>query len=141
MAAAYRIANAPCSWGIDFADRPENPPWRRVLDDVAAAGFTAIDLGPVGYFPTDPQRLADELSSRGLSLSAGGLFDPLTDPAAFPAVIEKTRRTCAILRALETPRLVIIDCVSRERGATAGRTGAAHRLDSQSWKAVMDRIA
>lgn len=93
---AYRLANAPCSWGVDFADRPENPDWRRVLDEVAAAGFSAIDLGPVGYFPPDPSQLADELAKRNLSLSAGGLFDPLADPAAFDGVIGKTRRTCAI---------------------------------------------
>ena len=137
----FRIANAPCSWGVDFADRPENPPWPRVLDEAAAAGFAAIDLGPVGYFPTDPQRLASELTARGLSLSAGGLFDPLTDPAAFPAVVDKTRRTCAIARALGAPRLVIIDCVSADRGRTAGRPHAARRLDATSWRAMMDRIA
>lgn len=140
MTARYRLANAPCSWGVDFADRPENPDWRRVLDEAAAAGFEAIDLGPVGYFPTDPVRLSEELDSRGLTLSAGNLFDPLTDPAAFPAVMAKTRRTCEILRALDAPRFVIIDCVSTERGRTAGRSDAAPRLDRDVWKATMERI-
>jgi inosose dehydratase len=137
----YRIANAPCSWGVDFADRPENPEWRRVMDEAAEAGYSAIDLGPVGYFPTDLPRLRDELASRGLSISAGGLFDPLTDPATFPAVVEKTRRTCEIVRAFDAPRLVIIDCVSTERGRTAGQTDKARRLDQSSWTAMMERIA
>ena len=137
----YSIANAPCSWGVDFADRPENPDWRRVLDDARAAGYEAIDLGPVGYFPTDIPRLQDELASRGLRLSAGGLFDPLTDPAAYDEVVTKTRRTCEILQALDAPRLVIIDCVSAERGATAGRPTAARRLSPPDWKAMMGRIA
>ena len=136
----FRLANAPCSWGVDFADRPENPSWSRVLDEAAAAGFSAIDLGPVGYFPTDPVRLADELGRRDLRLSAGGLFDPLTDPRAFDAVVEKTRRTCAILRDLDAPRLVIIDRVSEERGATAGRSNDAPRLPPADWKAMMQRI-
>jgi inosose dehydratase len=140
MAASYRLANAPCSWGVDFADRPENPDWRRVLDETAAAGFAAIDLGPVGYLPTDPQQLSDELAKRGLGLSAGGLFDPLTDPSVFPAVVEKTRRTCEIVRALGAPRLVIIDCVSEERGGTAGRPAASTRLSPADWRAMMDRI-
>lgn len=137
----FRLANAPCSWGVDFADRPENPGWSRVLDEAAAAGFSAIDLGPVGYFPTDPVRLADELGRRDLRLSAGGLFDPLTDPHAFDAVVDKTRRTCAILRDLDAPRLVIIDRVSEERGATAGRSADAPRLPAADWKAMMQRIA
>lgn len=140
MTTRYQIANAPCSWGVDFADRPQNPDWRRVMDEAAAAGYGALDLGPVGYFPTDPSRLKEELASRGLRLSAGGLFDPLTDPAHFPAVIEKTRRTCEILRVLDAPRLVIIDCVSKERGRTAGQSDAAPRLDRGTWKATMERI-
>lgn len=138
---AFRLANAPCSWGVDFADRPENPAWSRVLDEAAAAGFSAIDLGPVGYFPTDPVRLADELAKRNLRLSAGGLFDPLSDARAFDAVVDKTRRTCEILRALDAPRLVIIDRVSDERGPTAGRSVASPRLTTADWKAMMERIA
>ena len=138
--AGLRLANAPCSWGVDFADRPENPDWRHVLDEAAAAGFSAIDLGPVGYFPTDPAQLSNELANRGLSLSAGGLFDPLTRSDAFPAIIDKTRRTCAILTALDAPRLVIIDCVSEERGATAGQSDRARRLASSDWAAMIERI-
>jgi len=141
MTKSVRLANAPCSWGVDFADRPENPAWSRVLDEAARAGFSAIDLGPVGYFPTDPPRLAEELSRRGLELSAGGLFDPLADPRAFEAIADKTRRTCTILQALGAPRLVIIDCVSDARGATAGRSTAARRLAPPEWKAMMARIA
>jgi len=112
-----------------------------VLDEVAASGFTALDLGPVGYLPADPARLSDELAQRGLALSAGGLFDPLTDASAFPVILEKTRRTCEILRALNAPRLVIIDCVSETRGRTAGRSAASPRLPSAEWKAMMDRVA
>lgn len=137
----YRIAAAPCSWGVDFADRPENPPWPRVLDEAALAGFKGIDLGPIGYFPTEGARLLEEISRRGLSISAGGLFDSLTDASAFPGVVEKTRRTCELLRSLGAPRLVIIDCVSKERGATAGRSSAATRLGSDEWSAMMVRIA
>lgn len=136
-----RIATAPCSWGVDFADRPENPDWRRMLDEAAAAGFSAVDLGPVGYLPTDPGQLSDELARRGLSLSAGGLFDPLADEASYPVVLHKTRRTCEILQALNAPRLVIIDRVSAERGATAGQSEAAPRLEQDAWKGMMTRIA
>ncbi|WP_321852320.1 TIM barrel protein [Burkholderia diffusa] len=140
MSSNYRLANAPCSWGVDFADRPENPAWTRVLDEAAAAGFAAIDLGPVGYLPTDPARLERELAGRNLSLSAGGLFDPLTNDAALPKVLDKTRRTCEILKALGSPRLVIIDCVSTERGRTAGQSAAAPRLSDEEWSAMMRRI-
>ena len=141
MTPSYRIANAPCSWGVDFVDHPDNPDWRRVLDEASAAGYAAIDLGPLGYLPTDLARLSDELASRGLRLSAGGLFDPLPDPGALDAILDKTRRICTILRALDAPRLVIIDRVSAERSATAGRSTAARRLSPADWVVMMRHVS
>ena len=49
-----RIGNAPCSWGVEFADDPRNPPWQRVLDECRAAGYDGIELGPIGFMPEDP---------------------------------------------------------------------------------------
>ncbi|MDQ1513203.1 MAG: inosose dehydratase [Microbacteriaceae bacterium] len=69
-----RIGTAPDSWGVWFADDPRQTPWQRFLDEVQAAGYTWIELGPYGYLPTDPHELEDELGSRGLKLSAGTVF-------------------------------------------------------------------
>ena len=41
-----KIGNAPCSWGVEFANDPRNPDWRHVLKENAEAGFTGIELGP-----------------------------------------------------------------------------------------------
>ncbi|WP_227496967.1 sugar phosphate isomerase/epimerase family protein [Planctomonas psychrotolerans] len=71
---AIRIGTAPDSWGVWFPDDPAQIAWDRFLDEVVAAGYTWIELGPYGYLPTDPNRLADELGSRGLRLSAGTVF-------------------------------------------------------------------
>jgi inosose dehydratase len=69
-----RIGTAPDSWGVWFPNDPGQIPWQRFLDEVVASGYTWIELGPYGYLPTDPQRLQDELGSRGLKLSAGTVF-------------------------------------------------------------------
>lgn len=69
-----RIGTAPDSWGVWFPDDPQQVPWDRFLDEVVAAGYEWIELGPYGYLPTDPNQLADELGSRGLKLSAGTVF-------------------------------------------------------------------
>ena len=45
-----KIGNAPCSWGVEFANDPRNPDWRHVLKANAEAGFTGIELGPVGLY-------------------------------------------------------------------------------------------
>ncbi|ORB31591.1 sugar phosphate isomerase/epimerase family protein [Mycolicibacterium parafortuitum] len=71
------VGSAPDSWGVWFPDDPQQTPYTRFLDEVAAAGYTWIELGPYGYLPTDPAQLADELGSRGLKLSAGTVFEHL----------------------------------------------------------------
>jgi inosose dehydratase len=69
-----RIGTAPDSWGVWFPDDPGQIPWDRFLDEVQAAGYSWIELGPYGYLPTDPSRLEDELGKRDLKLSAGTVF-------------------------------------------------------------------
>jgi inosose dehydratase len=60
-----------------FPDDPNQTPYTRFLDEVAASGYEWIELGPFGYLPTDPKQLSDELGSRGLKLSAGTVFEHL----------------------------------------------------------------
>ena len=66
-----RIGNAPCSWGVEFANDPRNPPWRQVLRDCATAGYRGIELGPVGYMPEDPVELGEALAETGQTLIGG----------------------------------------------------------------------
>ena len=66
--------------GIEPGADPDRAPWQLVLDEVAAAGFDGIELGPIGYLPTDPERLSAELASRGLRLAAGYLMKRSTTP-------------------------------------------------------------
>jgi sugar phosphate isomerase/epimerase len=58
-----KIGNAPCSWGVEFADDPRNPSWRKVLQENAEAGFTGIELGPVGFMRSFPRRLKSLIKS------------------------------------------------------------------------------
>ena len=70
-----RVGNAPVSWGVYEADRP-NPPFARVLDDIAAAGYEGTELGPYGYLPTAPDALAARAAQAQRSAS-GSSFVPL----------------------------------------------------------------
>ncbi len=118
---SLKLANAPVSWGVDYPDDPNNPPWSRVLDEIALAGYACIELGPYGYLPTDPDRLRREYSSRGLQAVAGFVFQPLHDLAKRAEILEIARRTCGLLAALGAGTLVTIDHISDPRMATAGR--------------------
>jgi inosose dehydratase len=63
-----QIGNAPCSWGVEFPNDPRNPAWRTVLAQCAEAGYTGIELGPVGFMPEDPPRSSPRrLTSTGWS--------------------------------------------------------------------------
>lgn len=80
-----RIAGAPISWGVC-----EVPGWGyqlpadRVLDEMRSLGLAATELGPAGFLPTQPDRLAALLAQH--RLSAVGGFTPVvlhradTDP-------------------------------------------------------------
>lgn len=134
---AIRVGNAPCSWGVDYADEPGNLPWERCMDEVSAAGYDCIDLGPVGYFPEDAAELRAALARRGLSLTAGHLFEPFHDPRARETILAQARRVCRVLSLQAVARLVVIDHITPERGRTAGRSNAARRLEATEWKAMM----
>ena len=83
-----RIGNAPCSWGVEFANDPRNPTWAQVLADCAGAGYKGIELGPIGFMPEDPAVLADALAENGLELIGGVVFRPFHDPDAWAEVMD-----------------------------------------------------
>ncbi len=135
-----RIGNAPCSWGVEFADDPRNPSWRKVLGDCAAAGYKGIELGPVGFMPEDPAVLADALAENDLTLIGGVVFRPFHDAAAWDDVWDAANRTCKALVAHGAQHLVLIDSISPRRAPTAGRASEAEQMDVAEWKAFTDRI-
>ncbi len=135
-----RLAAAPTSWGVDFADDPANPPWERVLDDIAASGLDLLELGPVGYLPEDPARLASELERRGLCAVGSFVFQPLHDPAARRDVLEAAGRACRMVAGAGGRVLVVIDLVSEARAVTAGRPDAVPRLRGRSWEGLRDGV-
>ncbi|MEX0317409.1 MAG: TIM barrel protein [Ruegeria sp.] len=136
-----RIGNAPCSWGVEFADDPRNPTWQTVLKECAEAGYTGIELGPVGFMPEDPAVLADGLAEHDLELIGGVVFRPFHDPDQWGDVLDGTVRTCKALVAHGAQHLVLIDSISPRRAATAGRASEAEQMDKAEWTAYRDRIA
>jgi inosose dehydratase len=102
-----RLGTAPDSWGVWFPDDPDQVPWDRFLDEVAAAGYQWIELGPYGYLPTDPERLRDELGRRGLRLSGGAVFSGLhRGREALKEAIEECRVEARLLTALGAKHLI-----------------------------------
>ena len=138
---SIRIGNAPCSWGVEFADDPRNPPWRQVLQQCRDAGYKGIELGPVGFMPEDPVELGEALDEFGQELIGGVIFRAFHDPDAWDDVMDGSVRTCKALKAHGAKHLVLIDSISPRRAPTAGRASEAEQMDSAEWSAYRDRLA
>ncbi len=137
---AINIGNAPCSWGVEFADDPRNPDWQTVLQQCAKAGYKGIELGPVGFMPEDPAILRDALAKYDLELIAGVVFRAFHDPNQWADVLDGLHRTCKALQAHGAKHLVLIDSISPRRAPTAGRAFEAEQMDPTEWQAFRQRI-
>src|SRR4051794_41159197 len=92
-----RVGNAPVSWGVYGPDAATNPPYTRVLDAIAEAGYDGTELGPYGYMPSDPVALGRELTSRKLALGSSFVGLPLH---------EAGRRAESVQEAMKVARLL-----------------------------------
>ena len=134
-----RVANAPTSWGIEDPAHPANPPWPRVLDEVARAGYSGIELGPLGYLPNGGD-LRRELKGRELELVAGYVFQELQTRAGVHDALQVAARTCAVLASAGARYLVIIQGFTPERARAAGRRGEGPELGESEWATLADGV-
>ena len=118
-------------------DKPGAPPWEEVFSEISEAGYKWCELGPVGYLPNDDERVRAELEARGLGVAGSYIFEPLHDAGRHDHIAEVTHTTCRRIAGLGGSYLVVIDMVSDERGATAGRSAAAPRLDGQPYDVLL----
>jgi inosose dehydratase len=137
---SIRLATGPVSWGVDFADAPGNPPWEQVLDEIAASGIGALELGPIGYLPEEPAALRAALDSRGLIAVGSFVFDDFHDPSRGDELSIATKRAARAIAAAGGTVLLLIDRPSPERAVTAGRSIDARRLEDREWAAMLDAI-
>jgi len=124
-----RIGNAPCSWGVEFADDARNPSWQTVLKECSEAGYNGIELGPVGFMPEDPSLLGDALAAHSLELIGGVVFRAFHDADQWDDVLDGAKRTCEALTAHGAKHFVLIDSISPRR-----------QMDTAEWNAYRDRI-
>jgi len=124
-----RVGNAPVSWAVYEADRP-NPPFGTVLDQIAAAGYEGTELGPYGYLPTRPETLARELRSRGLALGSSFVPLPLEDASRRERSVASALAVARLLATQGVAELILADDEDPARTRIAGRVPAD---GSASW--------
>ena len=135
----FLFACAPDSWGVlDYPGPSWEQSYEKMLDEMVEAGYTGTELGPYGFFPTDPEILKPQLRKRKLKLLGSFVPVEMTDPSAGKAVIDRIRKVGHLLATLKAPFLVMADDQSPERNAYSGRvydTGCP-TLSAHQWKHI-----
>jgi inosose dehydratase len=129
------IGNAPCSWGTlefeGFGTNAITAP--QMLDELAATGYVATELGDWGFLPTDAAVLADELAARNLAIAGAFVPVALRYPQTHDAGVAAAVRTATLLADVArrrdqpyAPYLVLAD----ENGTDPVRTQHAGRVST-----------
>lgn len=140
----FLFACAPDSWGVlDYPGPSWEQSYEAMLDEMVEAGYSGTELGPYGFFPTDPMVLKPELESRKLKLLGSFVPVKMTDPSADAAVMERIRKVGHLLATLKAPFLVMADDQSPERNAYSGRIydAGCPTLSAHQWKHVGQIVA
>ncbi len=117
-----KVGNAPVSWGVmEVADWGEQIPYRQVLDEIMEAGYAGTELGPYGYFPTEPNELTPELSARGLQLVASFVPIPLAHSERHEVGYQEAMKVAGLLAQSGARLIVLADEMSEARMAASGR--------------------
>ncbi|MFZ0636066.1 MAG: TIM barrel protein [Candidatus Acidiferrales bacterium] len=134
-----RFASAPVSWGVQDDPGPAwKQPYEQILQEIVSAGYTGTELGPYGFFPTDPGVLNKTLQRFGLTMLSSFVPVPVTEPSRVETVIEHVRRVGVLLSALGAKLLVLADCQTPQRREIAGRVpvDGSKSLPPAQWKQV-----
>ncbi|MBA3571311.1 MAG: TIM barrel protein [Pyrinomonadaceae bacterium] len=117
-----KVGNAPVSWGVmEVAGWGGQIPFGKVLDEITEAGYAGTELGPFGYFPTEPNQLKSELSSRGLQLVTSFVPIPLAHPDRHDVGYQEAMKVAHLLAQTGARLIVLADEMSKARMEVSGR--------------------
>lgn len=141
-----KVGTAPDNWGVWFPDDPKQIPCGRFLDEVVAADYKWIELGPPGYLPSDPDLLGPLLKQHSLEVTTGFVMRHLEDPELWPTIEAELDSVGALLQKLGAPFLLLIDDTytdlftgKQTRPSTLTETGWKQFIDTSQRVAVLAR--
>jgi inosose dehydratase len=136
--ARLALGTCPDSWGVWFADDPLQTPWQRFLDEVAEVGYEWLELGPYGYLPTDPARLAEEVSRRGLRVAGGTMHghSGLHRTGDWPDIVRATCKVAELTAAVGAKHVIFVP-VPGYRDDTTGAYLETAELDGDAWRTLI----
>ncbi len=131
-----RVAGAPISWGVcEVLGWGYQMSAERVLREAAELGMTAVEAGPHGFLPPDPDEASRLLSEHGLSLVGGFVPVVLHLPEVRESELESVERQAGLLSDVGAGVLVL--------AASSGREGYEESagLDDENWEELFATLA
>ncbi len=135
---AITIGTAPDNWGVWFPADAKQTPWERFMDEVVEAGYEWIELGPVGYLPTDLNVLRRELDKRNLKITGTFVMDHFEKPERWPQIEKQARDTSNLLANVNAKFLVLIDDVYSD--LFTGKRVLSPNLDEGAWNCLYETV-
>jgi inosose dehydratase len=141
-----KVGNAPVSWGVmEVAGWGEQVPYGKVLDEIAAAGYTGTELGPYGYLPTEPAKLKAELAGRKLELIGSFVPLPLAHAERYEAGYREAMQVAELLSQTGARLIVLADEMNDARMAVSGRVDETRDgMSDAQWASaarLLERVA
>ena len=134
----WKVANAPCSWGVIENIDGDRSDYRRVLDEMQQSGYAGTELGDWGFMPTDPVQLRDDLASQNLELIGSWVTVFLHDPARQRESREAALRAAKLLAAAGAKESVVVlgndPYADPIRTRHAGRIAPSMELSAAEWR-------
>jgi inosose dehydratase len=128
-----RLAGAPISWGAC-----EIPGWGvmpspdRALAEMAELGLRGTELGPVGFFPDDPEDISSQLKLYGLEL-VGGFVPLVVHEPELDGAISEARKSAELI-AKAGGRMFVIGVVQDMEWS------APRELDDRGWARMAQHL-
>lgn len=143
---SIKVGNAPVSWGVmEVEGWSGQKPYGAVLDEIRQAGYSGTELGPYGFFPVQPEKLAAELKARDLELVAAFVPVALAQPEKHEESFQEAMKVARLLAAVGAPLMNLAGVMSPKRMAVAGRVVEARDgMTTQQWElaaSILKRIA
>lgn len=136
----FRLGFAPITWNNEEQELSPPVPYTLVLDEIAAAGYSATELGK--GFPTDPSELRHALDARGLAIPSAWCGLALLGQDTQTADLDRAKQRCALLAAVGASFVNLAHQGTAETMAAAGSMDEpdSPRLAPSEWDALAERV-
>ena len=125
-----KIGNAPCSWGVlEFDESAPVPPYKGILKEMEETGYEGTELGPWGYFPSEPAKLKEILHAYSLELVAAFVPVPFSEASAHEQGAAEALRIAELLCHVSGEEALIV--LADDNGKTQVRVQKAGRIENE----------